>query len=184
MKTKLYFATCLLIAAGLVSCQKQEFAMDEYSMLNYVEDLRIEKNNRNLTPEEAVNVARLYAGANAAVKPVTTKSAGDIYTIRDYDGEPVAYAVNNAGGEGFIMQKLSGQGTAFVEIDGSVVEYQLAPGQSMLLDTGYLSRRYNRTRCLPGWRHNPPENPPLRTIPVRLRQAGQQLQAQMLITFS
>ena len=43
------------------------------------------------------------------------------------------------GGEGFIMQKLSGQGTAFVEIDGSVVEYQLAPGQSMLLDTGYLS---------------------------------------------
>ncbi len=43
------------------------------------------------------------------------------------------------GGEGFIMQKLSGQGTAFVEIDGSVVEYQLAPGQSMLLDTGYLA---------------------------------------------
>ena len=43
------------------------------------------------------------------------------------------------GGEGFIMQKLSGQGMAFVEIDGSVVEYQLAPGQTMLLDTGYLA---------------------------------------------
>ena len=43
------------------------------------------------------------------------------------------------GGEGFIMQKLSGQGTAFVEIDGSVVEYQLQAGQTMLLDTGYLA---------------------------------------------
>ena len=43
------------------------------------------------------------------------------------------------GGEGFIMQRLSGSGTAFVEIDGSVVEYQLAAGQSMLLDTGYLA---------------------------------------------
>lgn len=43
------------------------------------------------------------------------------------------------GGEGFIMQKLSGQGTAFVEIDGAVVEYDLAQGQQMVLDTGYLA---------------------------------------------
>lgn len=43
------------------------------------------------------------------------------------------------GGEGFIMQKLSGQGTAFVEIDGHAVEYDLAVGQSMVIDTGYLA---------------------------------------------
>lgn len=43
------------------------------------------------------------------------------------------------GGEGFIMQKLSGNGTAFIEIDGSTVEYQLKPGQQMLIDTGYLA---------------------------------------------
>ena len=43
------------------------------------------------------------------------------------------------GGEGFIMQKLSGTGTAFVEFDGAVMEYDLAPGQSMVLDTGYLA---------------------------------------------
>lgn len=42
------------------------------------------------------------------------------------------------GGEGFIMQKLSGNGTAFIEIDGSVVEYELAAGQSIIIDTGYL----------------------------------------------
>ncbi len=43
------------------------------------------------------------------------------------------------GGEGFIMQKLSGQGTAFIEIDGSAIEYHLNPGQVMIVDTGYLA---------------------------------------------
>lgn len=43
------------------------------------------------------------------------------------------------GGEGFIMQKLSGEGMVFVEIDGSTVEYDLAPGQQMIVDTGYLA---------------------------------------------
>ena len=43
------------------------------------------------------------------------------------------------GGEGFIMQKLSGTGTAFVEIDGATVEYDLAPGEQMVIDTGYLA---------------------------------------------
>ena len=43
------------------------------------------------------------------------------------------------GGEGFIMQKLTGRGTAFVEIDGYACEYELAAGQSMIVDTGYLA---------------------------------------------
>ncbi len=43
------------------------------------------------------------------------------------------------GGEGFIMQKLSGNGTALVEIDGFAVEYELQAGQSMIIDTGYLA---------------------------------------------
>lgn len=43
------------------------------------------------------------------------------------------------GGEGFVMQKLSGSGLAFIEIDGSVMEYNLAPGQQLVIDTGYLA---------------------------------------------
>ncbi len=43
------------------------------------------------------------------------------------------------GGEGFIMQRLSGNGIAFVEIDGYACEYELAPGQVMVVDTGYLA---------------------------------------------
>ena len=43
------------------------------------------------------------------------------------------------GGEGFIMQKLSGKGIAFVEIDGDLIEYQLKPGQKMIVDTGNVA---------------------------------------------
>lgn len=43
------------------------------------------------------------------------------------------------GGEGFIMQKLSGNGTAFLEIDGSVITKELAAGEKITIDTGYLA---------------------------------------------
>ena len=43
------------------------------------------------------------------------------------------------GGEGFVLQKLSGNGLAFIEIDGTAIEYDLAPGQQMVIDTGYLA---------------------------------------------
>ena len=44
-----------------------------------------------------------------------------------------------AGGEGFVMQKFSGEGVVFVEIDGVAIDYNLAPGQRMVIDTGYLA---------------------------------------------
>lgn len=43
------------------------------------------------------------------------------------------------GGEGFIMQKLSGRGMAFVEIDGELVEYELGPGEQLVVDTGNVA---------------------------------------------
>ena len=43
------------------------------------------------------------------------------------------------GGEGFIMQRLSGNGIVFLEFDGYIKEYELAAGQSMIVDTGYLA---------------------------------------------
>ena len=43
------------------------------------------------------------------------------------------------GGEGFIMQKLSGRGTAFVEIDGDMIEQTLAPGEQLVVDTGNVA---------------------------------------------
>ncbi len=43
------------------------------------------------------------------------------------------------GGEGFIMQRLSGSGMAFAEIDGELVEYDLEPGQQIVVDTGNVA---------------------------------------------
>lgn len=43
------------------------------------------------------------------------------------------------GGEGFIMQKITGYGLAFVEIDGYCMEYDLGVGESIVVDTGYLA---------------------------------------------
>ena len=43
------------------------------------------------------------------------------------------------GGEGFIMQKISGSGLVFLEIDGSAVEYELGVGEKLIVDTGYLA---------------------------------------------
>ena len=43
------------------------------------------------------------------------------------------------GGEGFIMQKLTGNGMVFLEIDGYCKAYDLKEGQSIVIDTGYLA---------------------------------------------
>ncbi len=43
------------------------------------------------------------------------------------------------GGEGFIMQKVTGSGLLFLEIDGHCVEYTLNAGESIIIDTGYLA---------------------------------------------
>lgn len=43
------------------------------------------------------------------------------------------------GGEGFIMQKITGNGMVFLEIDGYSKMYDLRAGESLVVDTGYLA---------------------------------------------
>lgn len=43
------------------------------------------------------------------------------------------------GGEGFILQRVSGRGKAFVEIDGDLMEYILKPGQKLVVNTGNVA---------------------------------------------
>ncbi len=40
------------------------------------------------------------------------------------------------GGEGFVLQKLSGTGMAFLEVDGDIVQYDLRAGEVLKVDTG------------------------------------------------
>ena len=43
------------------------------------------------------------------------------------------------GGEGFVMNKISGSGLVFIEIDGHCKEYDLQANESIIVDTGYLA---------------------------------------------
>ena len=43
------------------------------------------------------------------------------------------------GGEGFILQKFTGKGMLFLEIDGDIIEYDLQPGQKLLVDQGHIA---------------------------------------------
>ena len=43
------------------------------------------------------------------------------------------------GGEGFVLQKFSGNGMLFIEIDGEVIEKDLQPGEKILLDPGHIA---------------------------------------------
>lgn len=43
------------------------------------------------------------------------------------------------GGEGFIMQRVTGPGIVFIEVDGYSPEYDLAPGERLICDTGVLA---------------------------------------------
>ncbi len=47
--------------------------------------------------------------------------------------------VSMFGGEGFIMQKITGPGRVFLEIDGSLEKYVLAPGQTYMVNNGNLA---------------------------------------------
>ena len=42
-------------------------------------------------------------------------------------------------GDGFILERFSGEGLVFVEIDGKTHEYTLAPGEKLVIDHGYLA---------------------------------------------
>lgn len=43
------------------------------------------------------------------------------------------------GGEGFIMQKYSGSGYAWIEIDGAIEEKTLAAGEQLIIDSGCVA---------------------------------------------
>lgn len=50
-----------------------------------------------------------------------------------------SFGAGLVGGEGFILQELSGNGTAFLELDGSLKEIELAAGERIKVDSGNLA---------------------------------------------
>ncbi len=104
-------------------------------------------NKYTATVEGKISFASRFPGAIKAfeIKPGSSLIAQKKAFLASTDGVELSIFFQKKigagffGGEGFIMQKLSGNGTAFLEIDGSAIEYNLAAGETMFLDTGYLA---------------------------------------------
>ena len=43
------------------------------------------------------------------------------------------------GGEGFVLQRLSGEGLVFLELDGAIQEIELQAGEKLIVDTGNVA---------------------------------------------
>ena len=55
------------------------------------------------------------------------------------------------GGEGFVLQHLAGQGMAFLELDGTIVEYTLEPGERLIVDSGNVAFSRRRSATARRW---------------------------------
>lgn len=84
----------------------------------------------------AIKVLELTPGKNIIVQKSAFMAADPTVELSIHFQKKVGKGL--FGGEGFIMQKLSGSGIAFIEIDGSAIEYNLAAGQQIVVGTGHL----------------------------------------------
>ena len=101
-----------------------------------------------------------YSAQRPAEITIAAKMPGEIRAVevapgREYIAQKNAFLcatpgvqlsarVNNVkaglfGGEGFVLQQLSGSGLAFLELDGTIVEYDLAPGERLIVDSGNVA---------------------------------------------
>ena len=95
---------------------------------------------------QEVTIASTFPGAIVALNP----AQGDVIAQKSAflcaeSGVTVgAHVVKNLssglfGGEGFVLQRLSGNGLVFLEIDGAICEKTLGPGESLIVDTGNIA---------------------------------------------
>lgn len=98
------------------------------------------------TSNQEITVASTFPGAIVALE----LSQGDIIVQKSafLCAEPsVTLSVHVVkgigagmfGGEGFVLQRLSGNGHAFIEIDGAVCEKTLERGETLIVDTGNIA---------------------------------------------
>src|SRR5438477_40231 len=64
--------------------------------------------------------------------------AGGMFYMEDGISMETVFGVGFFGGEGFIMERLDGDGWAFVHAGGMLIERTLAPGEVLRVDTGCL----------------------------------------------
>ena len=95
---------------------------------------------------QEVTIASTFPGAIVVLNPaqgdvIAQKSA---FLCAESGVTVSAHVVKNLssglfGGEGFVLQRLSGNGLVFLEIDGAICEKTLGPGESLIVDTGNIA---------------------------------------------
>lgn len=79
----------------------------------------------------------LKEGERRIIQKTAFLAAEDSVTVEAHFRKKLGAGV--FGGEGFILQRVIGPGTAFLEIDGDVVERTLAQGEVLKVDQGYIA---------------------------------------------
>ena len=83
-------------------------------------------------------LSRMFAGESLFLNRYTAQGGpGMIAFAASFPGNIRPFHIRP--GRELILQKISGNGIVFAEFDGHVVEYDLLPGESMVVDTGYLA---------------------------------------------
>ena len=80
---------------------------------------------------------QLEAGQSLIVQKRSFLAAEDSVSVEAFFRKKIGAGL--VGGEGFILQKVTGPGMCFLEVDGDVVEKELAPGEVLQIDQGHLA---------------------------------------------
>lgn len=98
-------------------------------------------------PNQSITIASLFPEKSKNFTFLPTKNLfvkNQLFCVAEQSVELSTYVTSGIkkglfGGEGFVLQKLSGNGTAFIELDGSVKEIDLAAGEKLKVDTGSVA---------------------------------------------
>ena len=101
------------------------------------------------------SLGRLFYGESMFMATYTAQKEADIGDGKEYIAQKGAFLCATQGvtlsanisglksglfgGEGFVLQRLSGQGLVFLELDGAIQEIDLQPGEKLLVDTGNVA---------------------------------------------
>ncbi len=83
------------------------------------------------------SLGRMFSGESFFMATYRAERPGAVIAFAStVAGETKKLSAGLFGGEGFILQDISGKGMVFLEIDGNKVEKDLAPGEVIKVDTG------------------------------------------------
>ena len=86
------------------------------------------------------SLGRLFSGESLFMATYTAQKEADITFAASLPGANISGVKSGLfGGEGFVLQRLSGEGLVFLELDGAIQEIDLQAGEKIIVDTGNVA---------------------------------------------